>query len=253
MLAEFLTLNIFAFFLIFARIGTIVMLLPGFSATFVSVRVRLVVGLAISFLMTPVLAGNLPGLPPTMLGLSLMLMAEIVIGALIGTIGRVLTGALQTAGTLVALFSSMANALIRDPISEQQSSMVANFFGNVGVLLIFITDMHHLMLQAMVDSYTLFAPGGPLPVGDFAQVLARRVTDSFALGVQLASPFIVVALTYYLGLGILGRLMPALPVFFVGLPIQIALMISVMILTMASIMMAFLEGFREGYSDFLLS
>ena len=78
---------------------------------------------------------------------------------------------------------------IRDsPIAEQQSALLAGFLGNVGILLIFVTDMHHLMLRAMIDSYSLFVPGQPLPVGDMSNMIARQVMDSFALGVQLRRP-----------------------------------------------------------------
>ena len=119
-------------------------------------------------------------------------------------------------------------------------------------MLIFVTNTHHVMLGAVVDSYSLFLPGRSIDMGDIGLMMARRVAESFTLGVQLASPFIVTGLTYYLGLGLLGRLMPALPVFFVGLPIQIAIQISVFALTISGIMMVFLSRFEEGFSVFLV-
>ena len=195
------------------------MLMPGFSASFVSARVRLLFALAISFVLTPVLAESLPGLPASVSGLFLLLAAETLIGAFLGGLTRILVSMLQTAGTVIAYVSSMANALIQDPIAEQQSSTIAGFLGNVGVLMLFVTDMHHLMLNALVDSYSLFQPGQPLVMGDFSEMMARRVADSFALGVQLAAPLVITGFTYYVGLGLLGRLMPTMPVFFVGLPI----------------------------------
>ena len=252
MLQAFLTLNVFGFFLIFSRVGTTFLLLPGFSAGFVSPRMRLVFALAVTFVVAPVLAASLPGLPETPAGLGLLVIGEVVIGAFLGTIGRILMGALQTAGTLISYMSSMANAFIQDPIAEQQSSLFAGFLGTTGVVLIFVTNTHHVMLGAVVDSYSLFLPGQPIDMGDMGLILARRVAESFALGVQLASPFIVTGLTYYLGLGLLGRLMPALPVFFVGLPIQIAIQISVFALTISGIMMVFLSRFEEGFSVFLV-
>ena len=56
----------------------------------------------------------------------------------------------------------------------------------------------------------------------------------------------LVALTYYIGIGLLGRLMPAMPVFFVGLPIQLATQITVLMLTISSVMIVFLSKFQEG-------
>ncbi len=251
MLSEILALNVFGFFLIFARVGAAFVTMPGFSAIYVGARARLLIALTVSFLLTPVLAGTLPGVPETPDVLAILLIGEVVVGLFLGILGRILVAALQTAGTLVSLFSSMANALIQDPIVEQQSSVAAGFLSTLGIVLIFVTDLHHVMLGALADSYTLFVPGRPLMIDDMANVIARRVMDSFALGVQLASPLFVTGLTYYLGLGLLGRLMPALPIFFVGLPAQVMIQISVFMLTLSSMMMVFLARFQDGYAGFL--
>lgn len=251
MIEQLIALNAFGFFLIFTRIGAAFLLMPGFSARYVNVQTRLLAALTMSFVMTPVLVAGLPGLPPSASALVLLLVSEAIIGGFIGIIGQVLVSALQTAGTLIAYLSSMANALIQDPIAEQQSSTIANFLTIAGMTMIFVTDTHYLMLRAMADSYVLFIPGQPLDFGVFIDVLSRRVAESFALGVQLAAPFLVTAMTYYIGLGLLGRLMPALPVFFVGLPIQIAMQITLLALTLSAIMLVFLTYFQEGMGSLL--
>jgi len=253
MLAEIINLNIFGFFLVFARVGTILILLPGFAAAWVSIRHRLTIGIAISFVMMPAVASYLPGIPATATELVLVLLGEAVIGFFLGIIGTILLASLQSAGSFIALFSSMANALIRDPIAEQQSSLISGFLSTLGVVLVMVADLHHLMLRAMADSYTLFTPGQLLNVNDAADLLARRVTESFALGLQIATPLAVTALTYYLGLGLLGRLMPALPVFFVGLPIQLAVQFTVLALILSGVMMLFLSRFDAGFRVFVWS
>ena len=234
MLEELLTLNLFGFFLIFTRVGTALSLMPGFSAGFVPVRVRLGGALAITFVM------------------AILILGEFLIGLFFGFIARILMGALQTAGTLIAYMSSMANALIQDPIAEQQSSTVASFLLIMATVLIFTADMHHVMLRAIGDSYTLMEPGASLPMGDMVNIIGRRVADSFALGLRLSAPFVIVGLTYYIGLGLLGRLMPQLQVFFFGLPVQIGLQIWVLSITISGIMLVFLQEFEEAYQGFTL-
>ena len=251
MLRDILTLNVFGFFLIFVRVGSAFMLLPGFSAVFIGVRMRLIFALAVSFVLAPALGAVLPALPATPLELFLLLLGEIVVGAFLGTLGRIAVAALHTAGTIFSFVASLANAFVDDPIVDQQSSLIAGFLANVGLLLIFVTDLHHLMLQAMAESYSLFVPGQPLVLGDFAETIGRRVMDSFRLGVQLASPFIITGLTYYIGLGLLTRLMPNLPIFFIGLPIQVSMQLSVMALSMSGLMMVFLSHFQDAYVPFL--
>ena len=251
MLEELLRLNIFAFMMIFARVGTAVSFLPGFGSSYVSQRMRLSVALAISFAAMPMIAPNLP-LPPSVVpDLAIIIAGEMIIGSFIGLLARLLIATLQTTGTMIALSSAMANALIQDPISEQQSSTISGFLLTLGLILIFVADLHHLMIRAVVESYQVFLPGNLLPAGDLVHMLARGVADSFTLGIQLASPAIVVGLTYYIGLGLLGRLMPQLPVFFFGLPVQISLQIWVLMVTVSGIMLVFTERFRTAIGAFV--
>ena len=251
MLLELLNLNIFSFFLVFARVGSAFAVMPGFSSSFVSVKFRLTIALATAFLLTPLLAADLPVPPQSTIALGLLIAGEILIGSYLGLIALVLLGALQTAGTFIAFSSSMANALINDPISQQQSSTISGFLTTMGLVLIFVADLHHLMLQALVDSYTLFIPGEGLPIGDFSDYLARLVAKSFALGLQMAAPAMIVGLTYYVGLGLLGRLMPTLQVFFFGLPFQLTAQLWVLAVTVSGIMLAFMDEFEGVYSSYL--
>jgi flagellar biosynthesis protein FliR len=252
MLQEIFALNVFGFFLIFARMGTVFMLLPGFSALYVSTRIRMLLALTVSFAVSPMLMPGLPGLPATIPELALLLGGEISIGLFMGVLGRILIGALQTTGTVIAYVSSMANAFIQDPVAEQQSTVMAGFLGTLGVMMIFVTDAHHLMLRAVFDSYSLFVPGRPPPLDNFTEVIASHVSASFNIGVQMAAPFVISGLTYYIGIGLLTRLMPQMPVFFVGLPIQIAIQVTLVMLALSGIMMVFMTHFGEGYRPFLV-
>lgn len=252
MLRDLLTLNVFALLLIFARLGSAVMLMPGFSSSSVNARTRLLFALAVSFVVMPVLSAELPGLPGSVPGLFLLLGGEVIVGSFFGLIGRFVISALQTAGTVIAYISSMANALVQDPVTDQQSSTLAGFLGNMGLLMLFVTDTHHMMLRAVVDSYGVFDPGAPLMFGDFSQMLTRRLADSFALGVQMAAPLFITAFTYYIGLGILSRLMPNLQVFFIGMPVQILIQLSVLLLALSGMMIVFLNDAQDTFANFLV-
>jgi flagellar biosynthetic protein FliR len=117
------------------------------------VRIRLVMALALTVLVTPALAGILPPVPATPVALGLLLFREAAIGLFIGSVALIAFAALQTAGTFVAYLSSFASALVQDPVTDQQSSTITGFFTALGLVLIFVTDLHHLMLRAIVDSY----------------------------------------------------------------------------------------------------
>ena len=251
MLRDLLTLNVFCFILVFVRVGTALSLLPGFSASYIAMRIRLVFALAVAVVITPTVTPIVPALPGSPLMLFVILLGEVIIGAFFGTIGRILFAALQMAGTVVALVSAMANAFIQDAIAEQQGSILAGFLTIVGLLVIFVSGLHHMMLRAVAESYAIFTPGQPLMIQDFALMVARNLGDAMLLGVQIASPLIVTSLVYYLMLGILGRLMPALPVFFFGLPIQLAIQITVLSLTLTGMMIAFRNHYVDVFGAFI--
>jgi flagellar biosynthetic protein FliR len=251
MLEEILTLNVYAFLLIFVRIGAFFLIAAGFSSGQVSPRIRLLIALAFSFVLTPTLADKLPAMPGHPASLVALILGEFLVGALIGSVVRILFSAMQVAGTITSFVSAMANALVFDPVSESQSAIVAGFLGTIAIVLLFVTNLHLVMLQAMIDSYSLFEPGQLPPVGDMSELIARHVSGAFSLGVQLAAPMIVVAFTYYLGLGLLTRLEPNIPIFFVGLPLQILIGMVTLMLTVSAISLYFVDRVAEGIQPFL--
>lgn len=245
MLDPWLGGGVFAFFLLFARVGALFAFLPGFSSAYVPPRVRLVLALAVTLVLTPVLAAGAPSQPPTPVGLALLTLGEAAIGVFLGVMARVALAAMHVAGTFAAYFSSLASALVQDPITDQQTATIAGFLSTLGLVLIFLTGLDHLMLAAVRESYRLFPIGQPPPLADLSSLLTREIGHSFAIGLQLSAPFLVMGLVYNVGLGLLSRLMPQLPVFFFGLPIQIGLQIWLLMLSISGIVLVFLDYFSQ--------
>ncbi len=127
-----------------------------------------------------------------------------------------------------------------DPTLGQQGVIVGNFLVMLGVTLIFATDLHHLVIAALNDSYTLFSPGEIPLLGDVAALTTRTAASAFRIGIQLSAPFLVFGLLFNLGLGVLSRLMPQMQVFFVGLPLSIMLGLLVLLLVVGAMMTMFL-------------
>ena len=99
--------------------------------------------------------------------------------------------------------------------------LLGNFLGLLGVTLIFLSDLHHLALAGIVRSYDLFGISDPIPVGDFTQFAIQSAAQAFRVAIQISAPFIVFGLIFYLGLGILSRLMPQLQIFMIAMPLNI--------------------------------
>lgn len=251
MLQELLPAGIFALFLVFVRVGAALMLLPIYSEPYVPVRVRLLLGLMTALVVAPVVSPSLPAMPESAVALFLIILGEAVVGIFFGTIARLFVAALTTAGMVIAYMSSMANALINDVSAAQQGSIAGSFLTVVALLTIFTLNLHHLMLTAVVESYQLFVPGQALPAGDFADMMARTVAQTFRLSFQLAAPFVTVGLMFILGLGLLARLMPQMQVFFVAMPLQIAVGLGVLAFTLPALLRWFVSTFEGVYTPFV--
>ncbi len=231
--------------IVFVRIGVIMSLLPGFSASYVSSRIRLLLALALALLLAPVLADSIPPLPEEIGPFVRLIVGEVLIGAFLGTIPRIAIAALQVAGTLTSYFSQLTSAVIQDPVADQQSAVLAGFFGTLGVVLLFVTDLHLVMLQGLAASYRVFPAGAGLPLGDAAEALTRTVASSFALGLQIAIPPLIGCVVSNVALGLLGRLMPQLNVFFFGLPLQLTLQLFLVMVTLSGMAIIFLNYYAE--------
>jgi flagellar biosynthetic protein FliR len=151
---------------------------------------------------------------------------------------------LQIAGSVVAQQMGLGFVTAVDPTQNQQGALVGNFLTVMGVALIFATNLHHLVIVALNDSYAIFAPGQMPIVGDVAQHLTKVIATAFRIGVQLSAPFLVFGLLFNLGLGVLSRLMPQMQVFFIGLPLSILLGFMLLVLVLGAMMGTF-TGYIE--------
>lgn len=227
------------------------MLLPALGETAIPQRVRLVMALSVSFLIYISVRTILPPMPVSALALTILIFFEVFIGVLIGSAIKLLMSALHTAGTIIAMQSGLAMAQAFDPAQGGQSALMSTFLTLMAVVLIFITNMHHVMISAMYDSYILFPVGGDLQMNDFAEIVVNTVANSFLLGVQIASPFIVYGLIFNIGLGILARLMPQLQVFFIAMPLNIVAGFLILGIVLAAGMNWFLQNMESALSAFL--
>ncbi|MEA1942563.1 MAG: flagellar biosynthetic protein FliR [Pseudomonadota bacterium] len=222
---------VFAGGLVFARIGAILMLMPGFGEPSIPVRIRLAFALLVCVVLGPVIAPMLPPMPQQPLMLAGLVMGEVIVGLMIGAVARIFMSAAAVAGQVIGMQSGLAMAQSFDPSQGQQGALVATFLNLTFLLLLFATNVHHLLLEMMVNSYAVFDAGQMPSMADGAQWALEAFIDAFRIGVQLAAPLIVFGLVFYLALGVLSRLMPQAQIFFIAMPSNI--MVGLFILTIA--------------------
>ncbi|UFZ04552.1 flagellar type III secretion system protein FliR [Bradyrhizobium ontarionense] len=233
------------FMLVFARIGAMVMLLPGLGEVNIPVRIKLATALLLTMIVLPLhrqaYQVDLQSLAP----LLVMMIHEIVIGIVLGATARVTLSALQVAGAVIAQQMGLGFVTAVDPTQGQQGVLIGNFLTMLGVTLLFSTDSHHLVIAALSDSYKIFAPGELIPSGDVASLATKAFAAAFKIGLQLSAPFLVFGLVFNIGLGVLARLMPQMQVYFVGAPLSILIGFLIFALVLTAMMGTFL-GYFEG-------
>jgi flagellar biosynthesis protein FliR len=250
MTLTFYGVEIWAAALLFARVGGMIMLLPGFGEPAIPARVRLSFALLLAIALAPALAERVPAPAATAWGMAAQVVSEILIGVMLGGAARILVSALATAGQAIGVEIGIAFAQTADPTMTQSGQLISVFLGVMGVALIFATGLDHMFLEGVVGSYELIAPGAPPPVGDAAQLALDATASSFRVGFQIAAPLIAAGLIFRVGLGVLSRLIPQIQVFFVALPLQIMGGLVVLALGLSSGMLIWLESL-DRYSDWL--
>jgi flagellar biosynthetic protein FliR len=239
-----------AFMLTFARVGTLVMLMPGLGEQLITPRARLGFALLLSLVLFPLVRTFLPaaGDPAAMVG---VLIGEIAVGLLMGLAVRMVVGALQTAGTIIAQQLGLAFAMSVDPAMGGQQAAIGNLLTLLGITLIFAADLHHIAIAAIRDSYALLPPAGTLVTGDAASLAIRAAALGFSLAVQISTPFIVFAILFNVGLGVLSRLMPSLQVFFLAMPATILIGMLVLLASIGVMMNVFVTELGAFLNQFV--
>lgn len=212
---------VFAAGLVFARLGAILMLMPGFGEPSIPAQIRLAFAFLVCLMLGPIIAPTLPPMPAQPMMLAGLVVTEVLIGLMIGAMARIFMATAAIAGQIISMQSGLAMAQSFDPSQGTQGAIMSTFLNLVFIALLFTTNLHHLLLRAAHDSYALFSPGDMPPMTDVGLWAVEAFIDAFRIAVQLAAPLIVYGLIFYLALGVLSRLMPQLQIFFIAMPANI--------------------------------
>ena len=237
------------FMLVFARVGAMVMLLPGFGESNIPVRVKLGIALLLTLIILPLHRAAYQVDMTSMSSLGVLMVHEIIIGVVLGATARVTLSALAVAGSVIAQQLGLGFVTAVDPTQGQQGLLIGNFLTILGMTLLFATDSHHLVIAALNESYRIFSPGEIIPTGDVAALATRAFAAAFKIGMQLSAPFLVFGLVFNIGLGVLARLMPAMQVYFVGVPLSIMVGFLIFALVITAMMGTYLDYFTGVMHD----
>jgi flagellar biosynthetic protein FliR len=173
-----------------------------------------------------------------------LLISETLVGSVIGLMGRIFLFALQFMGTATASligFSGMADP----PVEEgEPAPAVGTMLTLTATVLIFLTGLHVEIFRALVASYSVLRVTDLFDVRFALSKVTDSASDAFFLVAQLASPFLVYSLVVNFLFGIVNKLTPQIPVYFISFPFVLAGGLLLLYFTFGEIMRLFVDGFR---------
>lgn len=205
--------------LVYARVQACLLILPGLGERLIPVRVRVAIAMAI----TPLLAGLVASVPEPQDAVSLiaLIAGEMVIGLAAGALLRLLALALDVATTTIAATASLSQ--IVGVQNEAAPHPIGNLLHLGGMAVVMALGLPIMLVQMLADSLTLWPPAGWPAIDGLARAAIEMVSHSFALAMMLAAPFTLGGFLFQALSGVINRVMPALPVVFIGSPASIML------------------------------
>ncbi|OCW56173.1 flagellar biosynthetic protein FliR [Hoeflea olei] len=211
--------TVLALFAAFCRIGACIMVLPGFSSFRVPVMIRLFIAVAVSMALLPVMWDAVyPRVQGGGASYLLLVGIEMLIGVTMGLIARYIVMALQFAGTGISMaigFNASPGSGIIEMEPEGHITAVITF---TALFVLFLTDFHHMVIAALVRSYDFMPMGSGFDPQMALTTLADTLAGAFMLALRLASPFLVYGLIFNLSIGMVNKLSPQIPVYFISIP-----------------------------------
>ncbi|RME34582.1 MAG: flagellar biosynthetic protein FliR [Gammaproteobacteria bacterium] len=226
------------------RVAGLVMTAPVFGTRSVPIRVRVVMVLALTLLIVPLIPPP-PAVSPLSGQALLITFSQVMIGMAMGLAVRLVFMVFELAGQVVAQTMGLGFATFVDPENGQQVPVISQFYTILAVLTFLGLNGHLLLIQALARSFEILPVGGPGLGREGLWELLVWGGWLFGNAVLIALPVIVSLLIINLSFGIMTRAAPQMNIFAVGFPIMIMLGVVVILLTLPSLQPHFTRLTRE--------
>ena len=220
------------FLIVTSRVAGFIGAIPVLSSAQTPGKVKTALVVATSLTLFPLMENYVPQVNFAPTPFLLLIVAELLLGLLLGLIARLIFTAIEFGATVIGYQMGFAAANVFDPQSERQVALISQFQNVFAILIFLAINGHHLFLRLAVKSYEYLPPGQLNVGGEAIPFLMEQAAHMFALGVQFSAPVLVVLLLSGLILGILARVFPQLNVFLLSFPINIGTAFIVIALTL---------------------
>lgn len=229
-----------AYFLVFAKATAMLLAAPALGGN-TPVQVRAFFGAALAAALLPVLRPSLPAAPETVYELAAIAAREAAVGLALGLCLQMLIQAAQMAGAFLDLQIGLGAAQLLNPMTGQQVSILAQFKYILAVVILLISNGHHVLLDGFVRSYSVAPPTMASLPGAAGQAVAMVGALSL-LALQIAAPVAAVCLVVDAAAGIVNKAVPTMQAYLVSLPAKILLGLLFLGLGLPALVVAVKQG-----------
>ncbi|MEO6800614.1 MAG: flagellar biosynthetic protein FliR [Rhodanobacter sp.] len=209
-----------SFFWALGRVSGLFLVAPVFSATVISVRIR--VGLVV--VVTLVLAPLAPATLDPLSGAGIATLAgQVLVGAAVGFVLKLVFEAVSFGGELVAQSMSLGFAEVVNPQAGGSSTVLSQFYLLLVTLLFLVMNGHLQLIALLADSFHGLPPGTPVIGVDALHAVVAFGAELFAGAVRVALPAMTSLLVVNIGFAAISRAAPSMNLFAVGFPITVSL------------------------------
>ncbi len=220
------------FLLILVRISALLVVAPIFGHRFFLARAKIGLAFMISVILHPLIVAKGLQVPEGLFPYALALVREVGMGVAMGFVVLLMFIGIQFAGQLAGLQMGFGIVNVIDPQSNEQVSIIGQFLNILAVLIVLVTNGHHLILHGLAASFEAVPLTGVELKGEIGQKLIELSSEIFILAVQISAPVMIALFLISVALGILARTVPQMNVFIVGFPVQLAVGLAVLFATM---------------------
>jgi flagellar biosynthetic protein FliR len=214
-----LSSSVLATFLIFCRVGTCLMVAPGYSRINIPMQIRLFLAVAVTLMLFPLLETIIhpvvQGATPS--AIVRLIWSELMIGLVIGLSARMFFLALQTMATLIASAIGLHGIGGVADDGEQLPALVP-LITVTATVLFFLTDQHWELLRGLISSYHVWLPADGISGQTGLIQLVDHLSQAFTLALRVASPFVIYAAIVNFAVGLANKLTPTIPIYFISIP-----------------------------------
>ncbi len=219
------------FLMILVRVATFVFVAPFFGMTNTPFRVKIGFSVFVSLLLFQILPKT--GLDyQGVFGFAAIIVKEGITGLLIGFAASICNSIILLAGNMIDMEIGLSMATTFDPMTNSQVNITGNLYNYFILMLLIVTDMHHYILRAVVDSYQLIPIAGQNFDWEhlFTSFLAF-VTDLFVIAFRIILPIFVVSMILNAILGIMAKVAPQMNMFAIGMQLKLLVGFLILFLT----------------------